>query len=100
AKPAFDVVDTRPREAGVRGAEEGEELLAPPVGPRKAQERRERVTNGRRSEPASRLECIRDAEARERGLERRTEALGRRYDDPEAVGRESLPQERKHLLRD
>src|SRR5262249_3580093 len=88
------------REAGVRRAEEREEILARAVGPREAQERRQRVAHGRRAEPPPRLERVRDAEAGERRLERRAEAPGRRDDERAALRRDALAQEHEHFLRD
>src|SRR5262249_61169350 len=97
---ASDVAATRWREGGVRRAEKREEVLARAVAPSEAQERCQRVTHGRRAEPAPRLERVRDAEACERRLERRAEALGRWDDERDALRRDALAEEREHFLRD
>jgi phage shock protein A len=58
------------------------------------------VPDGRRAQPAPRLERVGDAEAREHRLERRAEALRRRHEERDLLGRNALAHERQDFLRD
>src|SRR5207302_6559727 len=100
AQPSLHEVDRSPGEAGEGRAEEGEQVLPRPVEPYEAEDGEERVAERRLAEPRAVLDGVRDAEGRERGLERRAPALERGAHDGDPVGRDAAADQLEELLAD
>ena len=97
-EPTLEEVDACAREAGVRRAEEREQLLARAAEPREAQEREEGVPERGLRDAWPLLERVRDTERAEDGLERRAPALERIADDRDRVGRGAAADQLEELL--
>src|SRR5439155_22452864 len=99
-EPTLEEVDACAREAGVRRAEEREQLLARAAEPREAQEREERLPERGLREPRPLLQRVRDAERAEHRLERRAPAVERVADDRDRGGGRACADQLEQLLRD
>src|SRR6185437_9282543 len=96
----LEEVDVHPRQAGIRRAQEREQLAAPAVEPGVAKQREQRLPERRLPQPQPALERVRDAERRERRVERRAPALERGADDRDLLGGRAVAEQREDLVRD
>src|SRR5581483_7180624 len=100
AQPPLDEVHRAPLEPGERRAEEGEEVVARPAGPREAEERGERLPERRLREAQLAVDGVGDPELAEHRVERGADALRAGDDDSDPLGRGAGPDEREQLLAD
>src|SRR5207249_4204379 len=99
-QPTFDEVDRAPLDPGERRAEKREQIRPFAAEPGKAQERAERLPEGRLREPHLAVHRVRDAEGSERGLERGAHSLDARTDDADALRRRPRTEQGEELLAD
>ena len=100
AQASLDVVGVRAGEPGVRRADVAEELAPAAAEPGEAEQRQQRAPVRRGLEAGRRLDGVRDAERAEGGLERRLEAVDRRADDADPLGRRAAADQLEDLVAD
>ena len=99
-KTALDEVHRAALEARERRAQVAEQVASAPARPREAQKAEQGTAERGLAQSRGLLDCERDSERREDGVERRAPAIDRVADDSDLLRRDPFSQERQHLRGD